>query len=319
MKKNTVFIFLALFAMMASIVSCSSPESDGKKVGKKINKCYIDNITERIEKVNKFISTFNPSDYNSRIEAKKVLSDIDSLASVELARDLEDVNKAISDKRKKYITNAEKIQQFDFAKSAIVDEAESDIITLSKQYAELMDEAYELIITIPVAKPTEQRIPADLAGKTIVEPTHELFRSRFNIENSEMVRDVTVLNTEESNGQVFYLVELKLNDGINDYVAKAKLTYELADNDDWQIQYIESEYLDIVPTGNFNSCISIKKNNGWLYEEYIFSNNCDVSLVVEGKGVRYHDWENFSVLVPGNSTTRISNYSDIKVTRIERP
>jgi hypothetical protein len=172
-------------------------------------------------------------------------------------------------------------------------------------------------------EPNSQQIKLDLADKTIVEPTHKLYRSEFKIRSANNVVNVDIQSTEKNGNQIDYQTQLTLNDEINTYLADVNITYT-QNNGKWIIQYLESKSLDIVPTGKFNNCIVVKKEQcGWSGYCLYFYNNCDVALVVEGIQHSSYggDWEDFAKLVPANGSLLFSYEENIdyKITRIERP
>jgi len=174
--------------------------------------------------------------------------------------------------------------------------------------------------------PDEQKIKYDLAGKIIMEPTRKAYRSKFQVRSAKNVLNVDILSKEKDGNQTLYRVRLKLNDDINTYLADINITY-IWDNREWTIQYLESKYLDIVPTGKFDNCIIVKKEP-YLFSEYLFFyNNCDVALLVEGRiftwssdGMR-REWRDYAIDVAANGKAQFHYESDAdyKIERIERP
>jgi hypothetical protein len=173
------------------------------------------------------------------------------------------------------------------------------------------------------SKPNVQQMKLDLVEKTIVEPTHKLYRKEFKIRSANNVQHVEIIGTEDNGNQIIYTTHLKLSDEINTYLADINITYVLS-NKEWTIQYLESKSLDIVPTGKFDNCIVVKKERcSWSLDCPFFFNNCDVQLLIEGiKHSSYGgDWKDFALLVPANGSM-LFDYDeniDYKITRIERP
>ena len=132
------------------------------------------------------------------------------------------------------------------------------------------------------AEPNEQRIMQDLVGRTISEPTRRLHRSSFQVRTTNNVQSVDILDTERTGNQIRYTTHLILHDGINTYVSELIITYAL-NNNEWAIQHIEPRFLDIVPTGIFCNCIVFVRGTGWNSYSIFMYNNCDVTLVVEGR------------------------------------
>ncbi len=106
-------------------------------------------------------------------------------------------------------------------------------------------------------EPTSQQIKTDLAGKSVVEPTHKAYRSEFKIRSANNVLDIEIQSTEKTGNQIVYQTRLTLSDDINIYLADVDITYSKVDGK-WAIQYLQSKYLDILPTGHFANCIIVK-------------------------------------------------------------
>ncbi|MDR1847054.1 MAG: hypothetical protein LBR17_02935 [Bacteroidales bacterium] len=172
----------------------------------------------------------------------------------------------------------------------------------------------------------EEKIKIDLVGQAILEPTHEKFRSSFNVSSQDEVTSVSIYGTENISNGTKYYAKLKLQGNANEYVADVVLTY-IENNGEKTLQNIESKGLDIVPTGNYKDCITIKAESCGLFIQCLYAyNNCSVALVIEGK---YWDkykkeWVHYAVEVPSNGNAMFpTNYkstdTDYKIERIERP
>jgi hypothetical protein len=172
-------------------------------------------------------------------------------------------------------------------------------------------------------EPNSQQIKLDLADRTIVEPTHKLYRSEFKIRSANNVVNVDIQSTEKNGNQIDYQTQLTLSDDINTYIADVNITYSQSAGK-WVIQYLESKSLDIVPTKKFNNCIVVKKEVcGFMSTCPYLYNNCDVALLVEGIEHSSYggDWEYFAKLVPANGSL-LFDYDeniDYEIKRIERP
>jgi hypothetical protein len=175
-------------------------------------------------------------------------------------------------------------------------------------------------------EPDETAIKRDLAGRVIVEPTKQQYRTRFHIRSAENVQSVKIASHEKKNNEITYFVHLLLTDGVNQYKADANITYAWS-NKGWEIQYIESKYLDIVSTGKFNNCILVKEERRGFSNHLYWYNNCDVTLIVEGYMFAWssdgqkREWRYFADEVPANGKADFyyETEVDYKIMRIERP
>jgi len=198
-------------------------------------------------------------------------------------------------------------------------ESETDI------YAETSVE-YRRSTSRSSPEPDEQKIKQDLVGKTIMEPTREVYRSKFQVRLVGSVLNVDISNKEKDGNQLYYKTKLILSDDINTYLADVNITY-VWDNREWTILYLESKYLDIMPTGKFDNCIIVKTERPLFAEQLFWYNNCSVALIVEGYiyAWSFHgqkrEWQYFSDEVPANGKAYFYSETDVtyRITRIERP
>ena len=174
--------------------------------------------------------------------------------------------------------------------------------------------------------PTVQLIRRDLTGRTIVEPTRKRYRGKFEIKSINNVLNVEITGRETRKNEILYQTRLKLSDRINTYMATVDITYHW-NGKAWVIQYLQSKSLDIVSTGKFRNCILVKSENVMFTQHLIFYNNCDVTLLVEGRvftwgsSGRQKEWVDFSIPVPANGNVDFRYETDVEyqITRVERP
>lgn len=174
---------------------------------------------------------------------------------------------------------------------------------------------------------TEQQIKRNLVGRTIIEPTRKLYREKFDIKSIDNILNVEIVNKNNQNNDLVYQCRLKLSDHINTYIADVVITYAW-NGKTWLFQYLQSKRLDIVSTGKFQSCIMEKKEPGVFFtEEWFLYNNCDVTLIVEGKiftgnsNGTAREWQYFALEVPANDKALLSydSSADFTIERVERP
>jgi hypothetical protein len=175
-------------------------------------------------------------------------------------------------------------------------------------------------------EPDIQQIKLDLIGKTIVEPTHELYRSEFKINSKKNIVDVVTKSKRQNENQYMYQSVLTLTDQVNTYQADVVIKY-LLKNNEWSFDFLECKNLDIIPTENFNSCIVVKKERYSFSEHLFMYNNCDVALIAEGRIYAWtsdgskREWQYFAIEVPANGKTDFyyETEADYIIERIERP
>ena len=170
----------------------------------------------------------------------------------------------------------------------------------------------------------EERIKRDLVGRTIMEPTKERYRSKFEIKTINNILGVEITGKEKKEKEILFNANVKLSDKVNIYIAKVNITY-VWNGKSWSFQFLQSKFLDIKSTGKFNSCVSAKLvESGWggIYTIQ-FTNNCDIPLLVEGVALYNEEWHYFSALVDANDSREansgFANVKDFKIERVERP
>lgn len=306
MKKNLLFIVWALFC-----ISCSSPESDGKKAAGKFCDCEQEYTKNLNEKTQKFIDNFADYDFTTRVGARKKSEELINEATRKYNDGIRKAEQTYAELKGKYVGNFEKTAKFEYAYSAKKEyDAQNINHDIPNQAA-----INNLILTVIPPKPDSVKIKQDLIGRRIIEQPGGYHRQGWcwTIEEGE-IKDFEIQKETKQGDD--YLFELRLvvqGEGCA-YEAFVNVTYVLRQNDDWTIDFLESKKVNVVRTGKYDNCISITKGDfGRVY----FTNHCDVTLMVGG--VVYNDgWEKFLVKVRSNSTDYILG-TDYKIHFIERP
>jgi hypothetical protein len=300
-------------ALCVFLAACSNPESDGKKTAEKFCDCKKEYEQSWLAANKKFVADFDSYHFQTRTEAREKLDAMHAKVRVDYEKCEAKAKQFYADANNKYATKMEQSQQFKFAYSMQLSAYITTVDTAS-----LNEVIVQKKMTIIPPNPDAEKIKKDLVGHTIIEPTRELYRSKFAIKSLAEIKEVKISEAKKDGDKLFYSLHLELTGEVNQYIADINLTYYLGANDDWMIQHIESKLLDIVPIGKFNDCISVKHEGYYRY----FYNNCDVALLVEG--VVYDEWSTKGwvkkdVLVPANGNTNIYGFKDYKLKRIERP
>ena len=172
----------------------------------------------------------------------------------------------------------------------------------------------------------QQQIKRDLAGRTLVEPTHKRYREKFEVKSVDNVLSVEITGRNNRGTEITYQTQLRLTDHINTYIATADITYKW-DGKIWVIQYLQSKSLDIAATGKYRNCILVKTEPVWFAERLFFYNNCDVTLLVEGRRFSWvpngskMEWVDFAIPVPANGKAEFyyDTTVEYQIQRVERP
>ena len=176
------------------------------------------------------------------------------------------------------------------------------------------------------ARTIQQQIKRDLAGRTLVEPTHKRYREKFEVKSIDNVLNVEITGRNNRGTEITYQTQLRLTDNINTYIATADITYKW-DGKIWVIQYLQSKSLDIASTGKYRNCILVKTEPVWYSEHLFFYNNCDVTLLVEGRMYAWvfnkqkREWVDFAIPVPANGKAEFYYETTVEyqIQRVERP
>ena len=324
MKLKKAINYVTMISLACLLISaCSNPEAEGRKAAEQYCDCtriYEKNSQKEYENL---INKFESFKFKSRIEVRKKTLEIGEKVSA-MRTNCE--QKALLNYQKvsqKYISNQKKSSEFQYAYKALV---ESSLQAMEKSdNTLLLSQLENKIRTIIPPDPEAETIKTDLIERTIMEPTREKYRTKFDIKSKEQIKEVIINDKKKTGDEIVYFVRLNLSGDVNAYIADINITYMLGNYDDWTIEHIESKLLDIVPTGKFKDCIKTGLvESGWGGIKTIqFTNNCDVALLVEGKAFYRENWHPFSALVEAHDSREAnSGFVDVKdfqITRIERP
>ena len=322
MKK--VINHATMIGMVCLLISaCSSPEAEGRKAAEQYCDCsrmYEKNAQKEYENL---ISKFESFKFKSRIEVRKKTHEIFEKVSAIRTNCEQKALLNYQKVSKKYVSNQKKNSEFQYAYKALV---ESNLQAMEKSdHSMLLSQLENKIRTIIPPDPEAETIKTDLIERTIMEPTREKYRAKFDIKSKEQVKEVIINDKKKNGDEIVYFVRVSLSGDVNAYIADINITYMLGNYDDWTIEHIESKLLDIVPTGKFKDCIKAGLvESGWgIIKTIQFTNNCDVALLVEGKAFYNESWHPFSALIEAHDSREASNgFADVKdfqITRIERP
>ncbi len=301
---------IALLVLCAGVLaSCVSAERDGVKVAKNYVKCEENRIEELCEVYSEYMEDFEAAGFAGRVEAREALAGMEE--AVEREYQLAKV-KAEGLHRKlqnKYISNPEEIAEFQYAyENYYRANSEFDHSVVEK----LKNDVNATIATIVPEEPSEEKLLEDLVGRTVKENEDGYHKGnwRWVIEEEE-IKDMQILEVQTVEGKPEYKAELTLQakEGAA-YKALVKVVYHLPeDADDWSIEFVESQNVEIVKTGLYDNCISHSIiQGGWLLNRAPLKivNNCDKGLQVGGRIRNENRWEKFVVNIKPNDSEQIA-------------
>lgn len=313
MKK---ILFFAVVAIL--LVSCNSPEKNGKRLAEMYNKCESEFLEKSAHLEADFLADFTSKNYQSREAA---INDFKATRS-ECYREYQDARNEAdryqAEQQAKYAGNLKSYAVFtqSYQASRVVQnipDAEDDAIPQN---------IWNSVNTIVPPQPSAEKIQKDLVGREVGEGYENGYFSsywRWKIEEGE-ISDFSIIKSEKVSDSYIYHTKMHLNGHSHSFDAKIDITYKLFDNQpDWTIDFVQSAGLDIVKTGKYDRCISKEKGSGWLFSDDIFlKNNSDVTLLVGGTGLNcLGKWEKFSCTIEPNENHN-SGYRDVDIHFIER-
>ena len=312
LKNNQLLIGVLLSILLCT---CSSPESDGIKAAKK----YYDSERElaelRKKEYSEFIKDFNSYHFQTRIEARRKVQEINDNINVQYNNSLQRANQYYLELSSKYSTNERRNNVFQYAYNGYRDTNLPNDDTIIA----LMAQIDNLILTIIPPRHDIQDLPNDLVGRKISEG-HDGYRGKgwnWEVTSASQVETLIYQNVENVGADYKANAILILHGEYTDYWADIIVYYILRNYDDWTIDVIETKIMQIMRTYKYDNFITERKWGGWTdYYYFDFYNNSDVPLLIGGVEylVASGGWRKFSVIVnPNKKETRGgSGYPDPK-------
>ncbi len=317
-------ICMVVAAATTAVVSCASPESDGRKAAQMYCEAEKSSVEYcKLEYIN-LIDNFHSYNFTSRGEVRDKVSQIDDRA-IELRTEKEQTARRFyQEKYDKYLTNQKKISEFRYAYRAYKEAAAYRDEDLSP----LLMRIDSLRLTVVPSVPDLEKLKRDLVGRKISGLEDSYFGSNWYwiTDSVSQIKEVYVTFEDCSTESYICDMHLVLQADGGAYEADIKAHYRLGREDDWTLDLIESNSIELVRTGKYGNCITSRRT-GWFGEyEVEFINSCDAPLAVGGM-VKYEykdGWKKFCVIVDGNSSKRIGglfwgSIADYKIEFVERP
>lgn len=347
---NTRGLVISMSVGVATLlVSCSSPKSQGEKLGKEYCDCQKEYANEREKVYQEFLAKFDSYGFKTRTEARQKWQDLQN----EATRKFEECNGKVEEKVKKarakfptsaddlmgdlnnamrnpqkYIKEAEKRQK-EFANNQKKASEFNDALRSATNKCEVQNneqdntKIQEKIMTIKPQKPDEARLKQNLVGRRILEQSGGYFGNRWawQIASIDEVKNIKI-EKEEKVGEDYELdvhLVLQKEQG-SQYEADLTLICVLGQEDDWKIDFIKTKDIRIVKTGRYDDCITKEIKKSYWNNYLQFTNSCDVSLIVGGQMLGSDgEWIKFSTNVNANSTGSTSYHGkEYKIDFIER-
>lgn len=311
MKKEIYSLILLL--SFFSLASCGSPESAGEKAAEEIIKCEEAHSEQLQKQIESFINSFNKDSYQTRSEAwnalTKSIEDVDN----EYKSGIISARQKYEDLSMDYVSDYKNSQKFYSAYQNKLSSYKPTPIDTAR----LCQQARQLILTIIPPDPNKDKVMKDLVGRSWQDSQDGYFGTDPKKIREGEVREIEIKSNKKSGDKIDINAELVLQQraGGAAYKINADISYLLGDADDWMIDNLHANSVEIIKTNKYNDYIKVEKE--WV--GYSLNNNSDAPLLVGGiEYDSYYGWKKFAVTVDGNSSKNIFG-SDIEIHFVERP
>lgn len=319
-KYNAAWMFILSCAFLWA---CSSAESDGKKAAERLCDCHSEYAVNLAGAYTSYIESFDSYGFGTRVEARDKLAALIQQVEAGFERSLGKAEAYKDNLAGKYLTNRTKSTEFQYAYEAQI----RAFRVVEADVASFQNRINGMILSIIPPKPDQDKLKQDLVGRKINDAPDGYRRSGWywEIKSPGEVKNVEIRNEVKSGDDYIYDVRILLQDEFNQYEADVKITYVLRQHDEWTIDFLGTEDLQIVRTHKYDSCITARRT-GWPGEYGVeFTNRCDVPLMIGGKALTEftNEWKTFSVLVDANGVKQMGglffSVKDYNIHFIERP
>lgn len=311
-------LVVALCPML--ILSCTSPENDGAAMGVRVNECN----KEYLEVLQKLDANFGKTiSYNSRKAAKSAYFAAKTEANTNYRIALDEIYQTASDKKKSY-GNHKSQSEFNAAFVHAIDSDLSNSVHSATADTKLPPTVLAYIKSIIPPKPSINQIQRDLIGHSLSEGVDNGYYPsnwRWVIAEKE-ISDFHIINTlSETQTEYLFIAKMRLTSEVGKaFDATVKIRYILPDDDDWTIDFIQSQGLYIIKTGYYGDCIKSHVYFGAFSWSFCLENNCERALEVGGKVLENGTWKKFSVVVGSHDTSSVGwVVEDGYIDYVERP
>lgn len=311
--KTVIILFIALCSML--IPSCASPEKDGAALGLKINECN----RQYLNTLQQLDINFGKNDsYNSRKSIKAAYFTAKSNANSNYRIALDEIYKVAADKKNSY-GDYKSQSEFSRAYANAIDSDLQNSVQLANANTQLPSTVLAYMKSIIPTKPDISQIQKDLIGHSLSEGVENGYYSsswRWLIENNE-ISEFHIDKTLTDNANEYMIIaKMRLTSDVGKaFNATVKIRYILPDDDDWIIDFTQSQGMYIVKTHLYDDCVTVEKDGWWYY----LRNQCDVALEVGGKELEYNGWKKYCHVISAHNSYCIYNPDDIIIDYVERP
>ncbi len=160
--------------------------------------------------------------------------------------------------------------------------------------------------SVDKAKPNVEQIKRDLVGHSFSEGVKDGYYPsnwRWTIKEGEISGFSIEQVMKDSSAEYEVVSNMRLTSCAGkSFNAKVRICYMFNESEGWHIQFVQSQGMQIIKTGNYDDCI-----NAYVYRDawswtYCLENNCEIALEVCGLILESGTWNKFSKVIAPNST-----------------
>ncbi len=282
--KNTIYVIPVLLLLL---LSCSSPESEGKALALRLNKCSERYIKNRQKAATDFVSNFNASDYSSRAEALEVYDKAVTAVLDEYNADYDEISIQKTKIAGKFADDYNKRMEFKTAyKNNIDSELRAHLVE------KMADTSYPegvlaVVKSVVPVKPDISKIQEDLVGHKLYEG-FERKKCFFPEDWAWSIEENGIRNFEieevlsDNSTEYIFIATMRLEGERQAFNARVKIAYWLPGAEDWKIEFVKSMGLSVVKTNKYDDLVEFElKRDGWGGGDVLhITNKSEIELMV---------------------------------------
>jgi len=323
------FIYLLLFALL---ISCSSPERDGKKAARNQNRCAEKCIESAQKLESDFVNHFNPKNYSLRSQAVDAYKKQFKRIGENYYQDMDAAKIQKSKLKGKYANDYKKMEQFETAydEEMDVELTTSALLLLSED--KIPSAVIASINGIIPPKPDNEVIKTNLVGHSLSEGFEKEScyfseKWRLNIDDNVSINDLEVKEVLNDDIREYsFVASMILKKDYLSFNTLAQIYYVLPDGEDWKIDFVKSLGIRLIQTHKYDDCIRCEiDGDGWGGTNALFiTNTSEVQLLVIGQIVAGSQKLNFNQFISPGEKKKIGglffggSVSDYKIVAVER-
>ena len=326
MKKILYLLFPVL------LISCSSPESDGKKAAKNENRCAEKCIESAQKLESDFVNHFNPKDYSLRSQAVDAYKKQFKRIGEDYHKDVDAAKIQKSKLKGKYANDYKKMERFEIAydEERDVELTTSAILLLSEE--KIPSAVIASINGIIPPKPDNEVIKTNLVGHSLSEGFEKencyfSEKWRLNIDDNVSIKELELEEVLSDDSREYsFVASMILQKDYLSFNTRAQIYYVLPDGEDWKIDFVKSLGIKLIQTHKYDNCIRCEiDDDGWggTYALFI-TNTSEVQLLVIGQIVAGSQKLNFNQIISPGEKKKVGglffggSVSDYKIVAVER-